>query len=264
MYIRCMNEKEKLEWEGEKKIIQFLLSCATSILHARSSRALARRAPFSFPSRENLPSLVNAYLRSSTKKASSPDNHTRTHLSYMSIIASVALGNRLWGLAPWILPAIGKRKRKIRTKVSRHARINRTTRAARRTTRTYCERQQPDRIVPRLRQQCPRVGGLSAADAVGNPDCGPPPVDHSPPPSLFRWHIQHRFPRSGTRRRAPSRRCVWGARTAFPASGKSRRRLTFSFRREINGESTMDGSKFYIGDHFLSFVDPSNFGKIMF
>jgi len=49
-----------------------------------------------------------------------------------------------------------------------------STRAAGRTART-ARRQQPDRIVPRPRRQCPRVGCLSAADAVGNPARGPPP-----------------------------------------------------------------------------------------
>lgn len=66
---------------------------------------------------------------------------------------------------------------------------------------------QPDRSAPRPRRQCPRVGGLSAAAAVGNPGGGPlhGPTSRSPPPPLLSvTHTQHarahthRFPLAST------------------------------------------------------------------
>lgn len=261
--------RNKLEWE-KKIIVQSFLSCVTSILHARPSRAIARRVSLFLPSRE--PPLSRQRIFAIIAETSIfPGDHTRTpFLSYVHYRTRSTSGNRLrriavraWCRCARIFSAIEKRKMGKRMKVSRHAKTNRRQhvrheerRVLRETAAGSYRTAATTAMPPRRRLKRRRRG---REPRLRPPTNGNPPADRSPPPSLS---VTYTTPVSP----------VWyvdvhptddvsGVREQLSLLRVNRGDDDCSSRREINGESTMDGSKFYIEDHFLSTLTPSNFGK---
>lgn len=227
-------------WRMRKKgIVQFFLSCTASIPHARS-RVIARRTLSGISPRSS-----THICRHREEKHFPEQSHAHPHVSI--IIAPRSTRKRSRFVPGRCSPRSknGGGKRGDDSLSARQAQP--TTRAARRTARTA--RQQPDRIVPRLRRQCPRVGGLSAADAVGNPDCGPPhhrdpPTDRSPPQSLSVTYTTPVSPAWYVDVRPTDDASASGVREQLSLLRVNRGDDDFSSRRGIIGESIAERLNF--------------------
>lgn len=239
MYERGKNSNEK-----EKRIVQFFLSCTTSIPPHARSRAIARRSPFSLSG--TTPCSSTHVCDHRREKHFPWQSHAYTIL-HMSIIAPVALKDLL---RRSILP--GYRRARIffaiekqrRMKVSRHAKTNRQhVRLEER--RVHCEtaagsyRTAATTAMPPRRRLKRRRRGREPR--LRPPHHGNLPADRSPLPSLSvtyttpvspAWYVDVHPADDAS-----------GVREQLSLLRVNRGDDDFSSRCEINGESTLRTSQ---------------------